>query len=118
MASAARRRRSRPGGFPQWPPKLNYGEQSLASRWVLQADRGAEAIRQSAHDREPEPGALRPFFSGHPVKSLEDLGALGRRYARALILDLKPGADGIGIDPHNHRSSRPIVADRIVEQVG
>ena len=64
----------------------NARDRSPAAFHGRQLDFGAMALRDLAHDREPQAAAFRAGAE-HPVEALEDARALCFRNARAVVLD-------------------------------
>src|SRR4051812_37793385 len=81
-----------------------------------QPDLRAVALRDLAHDGEPQPATL-GSGAEHAVKALEHVLAFGFGYARPVILDTEHWTPVFRGNPHCDAAAMLRVADRVVEQI-
>src|SRR5690349_3313563 len=69
---------------------------------VVDGDGRIVALRDLAHDREPEAAAAAPVVAVHAVEALEDALALGPRNARPIVDHFEHRARTLAARAHQH----------------
>ena len=114
----ARRRRA-PGPDRRLVGTLEVeGRESALADLALDVQLALHQLGEAAREHEPDAGALdRGAFGAEPVERLEQPGELLRAHADSGVLDEEPAALLVDLPAHPHAAARPVVLDRVAEEV-